>query len=112
MNATASNDNRTVIAGGWFAMGRKFCERQAKDAANYKWQRVAFYCYAKMKAGGFCSLKAGELAEVVGTGETNLYKLIGKAVEQGWLAEGSTPTRLAVSPFDMQMNREYYGGEK
>lgn len=91
-------------------MGRKFCERQSKSASNRKWQRVAFYCYANMKAGGRCELKPGELCRAVDTTETQIYKMIAKAVDEGWLARGSTPSCLRVSGHDMQMNREYYGG--
>lgn len=102
-------DKRTFIAGGWVAMGRSFCLRQSKNEANQKWQRVAFYCYAKMKPGGVCELKAGELCDAVGSTPTNVYKLIGRAVSEGWLSDGSTPRRLVAPWHDVQMNRESVG---
>ena len=90
------------IAGGWFAMGKKFCERQSKNPSNYKWQRLAFYCYANMKPGGRCELGPGLLQDFMESSKGNVGKMIRRAVDEGWLAEGSGERCLIAPTYDVQ----------
>lgn len=91
------------IAGGWFAMGRKFCERQWKNPSNHKWQRVAYYCYAHMKPGGRCELAPYELQDAMESSKGNVGKQIRRAIDEGWLAEGSGERCLIAPTYEVQM---------
>lgn len=80
-------------------MGRKFFERLSKTGTA--WQRVAFYCYAKMNRNGHRPMKNGELAKFLGKTEKETKKDVKRAIEEGWLAPNSN-TRCLVAPPDVQ----------
>lgn len=86
----------TQIDGSWTKVSRGFCAAQADNLSNRRWQRLGFYCYAHMDASGVCLVKPGGLERFFKAEVTNLYRVLDKAVEEGWLDGSSKLTRLVA----------------
>jgi hypothetical protein len=82
----------------WFLSGRRCCDRCAGDPRLPYWLRVAALAYGCHTNNGHARFKRGEVALVLAavdevTGEvrpfTNVRREIARAVEFGWLEDGS-----------------------
>lgn len=78
-------------------------ERRAGDRRLPNWLRVASLAYGKHGNNGHANFKRGDVAVVLGEpgkplDRRQVYEYIARAVELGWLLDGSTSMCLVVPP--------------
>lgn len=85
-----------VVDAPWRKLHRGFIESQMSSSDVPGWMRVSLASYAHLTPSGAAPFAAGELARV--TGVANVRDALRQAMTNGWVAEGSTATRVVVSP--------------
>ncbi|MEC4614571.1 hypothetical protein [Tsukamurella tyrosinosolvens] len=104
---TTTEAERTVIVGGWNAVGRKKLEQFFNDDRLPRWQRIAFYCWSHCRRDNHCPVPGGKLALLLGAEPRLVRREIKKAVDMGFLLDGSNENCL-IMPGEMRYNAGNY----
>lgn len=94
----------------WSRHAQDEWERRAGDRRLPYWLRIASLAYAKHGNNGHAAFKRGDVAVVLGTpgmplDRRQLHEYVQRAIELGWLAEGSTSMCLVVPPHIVDKGR-------
>lgn len=95
----------SLIQGSWYKSAQAFDQRQSKNTALPRWLRVAHYCYGYMRPGGRCPTSRTALANAMGVDPLNIAREVKKAVQHGYLAEGSTCECLIAPPYEVEFTK-------
>lgn len=102
--ASSKNFDRSEYQGNdWYQVTKFLDLRLMKDPNLPSWLRVAHFHRAYMKRGGHCETSRAELADLLGCHPNNVTRAVDRAVENGYLAQGSNPNTLKA-PFDVKFN--------
>lgn len=83
-------------------MGRVFCRSQSLNPSLPYWQQLAFHAYAMVgKFQASYKPPRGELAAFLGIRSDSVRREVQAAIDNGWLAPGSTRERL-ILPTDIE----------